>query len=227
MAYRDQRGRKPIAELIRNFRSLRILACLPPSDERDEFLSHLRRMGSRAEVQWPPPLEMPASLDVVFLAVRPLIENDIDFNWNTDAPPAALIAVVDYENPLIAEAVLSLNAQATIGIPFRSFGVMIDVLLSIANFKREQKMRLSIQKMRSKISMLKEIEKAKEIVAQRYAVDGDVAYKIIRQEAMNKRVSVESVVRAINAAVEILSLDSTVVQEVRDSLWTRKTSEKE
>lgn len=188
-----------------------MLAMIPPGRESDEFLMHLQRMGCRVEVQWPPPPEMPADLDIVFVAVRPLIEDDIAFAWSAESPPAALIAVVDYENPLIVEATLHLRAQATIGMPFRPFGVLIDVLLSVANFKREKSQKGKINKLNAKIKSLSDIEKAKEIVAGRYNVSGDIAYKIIRNQAMNKRATVESIVSAIMSANEIMNLDLTEI----------------
>jgi AmiR/NasT family two-component response regulator len=203
------RGSKSIAELIRNFRSLRMLCLVPPGPESDEFIQHLKRMGCNVDLQWPPPHDLPDNLDVVFLAVRPVIEEDIAFNWKPDQMRAALIALVDYENPLIVEATLHLKAQSTIGMPFRSFGVMIDVLLSVANFKRERALLLKAQRLASKINMLAEIEKAKSIMAEKYGIDGDFAYEIIRKQAMNRRTTIESIARTIVAGNDILNLDLT------------------
>lgn len=202
----DPENRKTVTELIRNFRSIRIAVFAPPSSESDDFLLHLQRMGSKASLQWPPPAQMPQDVDVVFLAVRPSIEEDIEFNWDVEDPPAALIAVVDYENPLIVEAVLNLNVQATIGMPFRPFGLMINVLLSMAKFKREQKLVGSNQRLKAKLTTLNDTERAKSIVSQKYAVDGDTAYNFIRKHAMNKRTSVETIVQEIIAANAVLEL---------------------
>ncbi len=207
MGTADATHRKSITELIRNFRSLRIAVFAPPSSESKDFLMHLHRMGSQADLQWPPPAQMPHQIDVVFLAVSPFIEEDIKFNWDVEAPPAALIAVVDYENPLIVEAALHLNVQATIGMPFRSFGLMINVLLSVSKFKEEQKLIASNRRLKAKLASHTETERAKAIVSQKYAIDGNMAYDVIRKHAMNKRRSVESVVHAIVVASEVLELD--------------------
>jgi len=207
----DQENRKSVAELIRSFRSLQIVAFMPESAEGTDVLAHLKRMGSQVSQQWPPPKTVPPDIDVVFIAVRPLIEDDIEFDWDINDPPAALVAIVDYENPLIAEATLNLNVQATIGMPFRPFGLMINVLLSIANFKREQKLVADAKTLKSKMMSVYDTERAKLIVSQKYAVGGDAAYKIIRKQAMNKRTSIESIVQAIIAADEVLNLDSSLI----------------
>lgn len=196
-----------IADLIRDFRALNVLVLTQPSAEADELLEHLRRIGCRHRAQWPPPERLSGGIDVVLVAVRPIIEDKAKFEWNADDPPACLIAVVDYENPLVMERVLSLNAQGVIGLPVRPIGILTNVLLAVANFKREKEARARFNRVYAKLRARHQIERAKQIVAQHRKLTTQQAYALMREQAMNRRIPVEEIARSLISANDILGLD--------------------
>lgn len=195
----EQKGKpdRSISELVQSFRGLKIHILAPPGLEANDITQHLRRMGCSATRSWPPMVEDVTDVDLVFLLVRPLIEDDVTFSWDSENPPAALIAIADYENPLMVEKTLALQAQSTIATPLRPFGVLLDVLLSYSNFKREEMRRRQVVKLKKRIRMSEKVEEAKLIVSQREGVSLDQAYAVIRQCAMNKRVSIDVIVDAV------------------------------
>ncbi len=199
-----------ISALIKNLRTLRILLLHPKSDEGEELLRHLNRIGCQVQTSWPPPNEVPPDIDVVFLAVRPIVEGEIDFDWNADEPPAVLIAVVDYENPVVVEKVLRLKAQAVVGLPLRPFGVLANLLLSLTNHKREQRLRGHVKRMAAKLKANRDIDKAKAILISTHRISEEKAYEIIRDQAMNKRTTIEAIASSIINASEALRLDLTI-----------------
>ncbi|GMG81519.1 ANTAR domain-containing protein [Paralimibaculum aggregatum] len=203
------RSHTSISELIRNIRALRILVLTPPSPEAEELLMHLQRIGCRFNRMWPPPAQIPGEIDVVFVAVRPIIEDKVEFDWAAEEPPACLIAVVDYENPLVVEQVLRMNAQAVIGLPVRPFGIMTNVLLSVANLKRERRLRKHFNRLYAKLQARNEIERAKSILAASRGISAERAYQLIREQAMNKRSTVEEIAKIIISAEEIFNIDLT------------------
>jgi AmiR/NasT family two-component response regulator len=198
--------RLSISALIRDFRALDALVLMPPGPEGDELTQHLRRIGCRHRVMWPPPEPLPAGVDVVFVAVRPIIEERAAFAWDADDPPACLIAVVDYENPLIMERVLTLQAQGVIGLPLRPIGVMTNVLLGVASHTRSRRLKARFNRVYARLRARTIVERAKLIVAARRGVPPQQAYALIREQAMNRRATVEEVARGIVAASEILDL---------------------
>lgn len=181
----------------------------PKSQEGEDLWRHLNRIGCSVKTSWPPPKEIPPDADVVFLAVRPIVEREIDFDWNADDPPAVLIAVVDYENPVIVETVLRLKAQAVIGLPLRPFGILANVLLSLTNHKREQRLKTHVKRLSSKLKAKRDIDKAKSILISTHGVSEDKAYEIIREQAMNKRTTIEAIASSIINASDVLRLDLT------------------
>ncbi|WP_188129743.1 ANTAR domain-containing response regulator [Roseivivax sediminis] len=181
---------------------MRIHLLVPPGGEANELIQHLRRMGCSAVTSWPPPPQAEIDADVVFISIRHLIEDPPPFDWNVEDPSAALIAIADYENPLMVEKTLSINAQSIITMPLRTFGVLMEVLLSVANFKREQERRAHIRRLEEKVRFSDKIEKAKAIVARQHGVNRDEGYTLLRQFAMRKRVTIAEIVEELIAGAE-------------------------
>lgn len=198
-------GRKPAPILVKDLRSLRVLLLQPESTEGKELWEHLSRIGCQVQSFWPPPAAIPDNTDVVFLFMRSLVEGDIEFKWDADNPPAVLIAIVDYENPTVVEKMLRLKAQAVLGLPLRPFGVLANVLLSVNNHRREQRVRATAERLDSKLRAYRDVDKAKAILMSAHNISDGRAYQIIREQAMNKRATIETIAQAIINASNLLN----------------------
>lgn len=192
--------------LIKDLRSLRVLLLQPKSSEGEELWQHLNRIGCQVQTCWPPPEEIPANTDVVFVFVRPIVEGHITLHWDADNPPAVLIAIVDYENPLIVEKVLRLRAQAVIGLPLRTFGILANVLLSVNNHRREERLRKQVERATEKLKAQRDIDKAKSILMESNRISEQVAYKTLREQAMNKRTTIEAIAISVIHASDLLQV---------------------
>ena len=202
--------------LIKDLRTLRILLLQPKNGEGEELCQHLKRIGCQVQSSWPPPAEIPPDTDVVFVFVRPIVEDDIVLNWNADDPPAVLIAVVDYENPIIVDKLLRLRAQAVIGLPLRTFGILANVLLSVNNHKREKRLRLRLDRMNTKLKAHRDIDKAKSILMIANNMSEQVAYETLREQAMNKRTTIEAIAMAVINASDLLPGQRAVAHQANE-----------
>ena len=191
--------------IINDLRSLTILIVYPKSTEGEELWEHLTRIGCQIQTCWPPPKEIPKNIDVVFLFVRPIVEGEYTFNWNTENPPAVLIGIVDYENPSMLEKILSLQAQAVIGLPLKPFGILANIMLSVTNHRREIKISDRLARVNSKMKAYRDIDKAKLFLMNSRDITEDSAYEFIREQAMNKRTTIEAMALAIINASELLN----------------------
>ena len=191
--------------IINDLRSLRVLIVYPKSTEGEELWEHLTRIGCEIQTCWPPPKEIPKNIDVVFLFVRPIVEGDYLFNWNTENPTAVLIGIVDYENPSMLEKVLSLQAQAVIGLPLKPFGILANIMLSVTNYRRESKLNARLTRVNSKMKAYRDIDKAKSFLMNSRNITEESAYDFIRVQAMNKRTTIEAMALAIINAGELLN----------------------
>ncbi|MBI6629960.1 ANTAR domain-containing protein [Pontibaca sp. S1109L] len=143
--------------------------------------------------------------DVVFVAVRSVAEAGADLKWSIDAPPAAMVALLDYENPAIMEEAIRLGPHAVLGLPIRNFGAVASVFVALQNFKRQKKLNSTIKRLKSRIEGDKLLSKAKDVLLCNSEMTEEDAYKALRTHAMNKRVSIQEIAKSIVNAEGILA----------------------
>lgn len=195
-AFRGQRG-------LRQLRSTRVCVFHPHNRDSDSLILQLQRIGCQAHCFWPP-LDAPVEgTDLVFVGLYPDTLN-YDYGWcnSDDAPP--VVAVVNYENPTIIEAVLRIGAKAVLTAPVRSFGVLSALVLAQQVSADIKRLKKRIVRLEEKVEGVWKIAEAQEILS-RQGLSKPDAYQAIRAQAMAKRVAVEEIAAAIIAADGILS----------------------
>ncbi len=191
-------------ELLKDLRTLRVGVFCPRDHNGEELIRQLQRIGCQVQAFWPPPSELSEPFEVVFLAVKPETIN-LDLPWTKGDGGTTLLAVVNYENPTIVDAVLCFGATGVVAEPIRSFGVLSSLILArrLTAQLRQQKRR--IEKLESKLLSARQISEAKAILMSSKGVSEHEAYAIIREQAMTKRVAIEDIATAIINANEILT----------------------
>lgn len=195
---------RPIPEILKDLHSLRICVFHPHDDDCDNLTRQLERIGCQVHVYWPPLPELPLGIDLVFIALNPNMLNH-NFSWCDceDTPP--VIAVVTYENPTIIELVLRTRATAVIASPVRSFGLLSALVLARELASSQKKNRRRIVRLEAKLSGIRVITEAQEVLCLQRRITKDDAYQLIRKQAMSKRVTAEEIASSIINANEILS----------------------
>jgi len=189
---------------MRNTKSIRVLLVQPPGEDRETLLRHLKRVGFLTEVSWPPAPALFEMADVVCVAFRAVAEQNVKLRWNVDSPPAALVALLDFENPAVVSEAIRLRAHAVLGLPVRSFGVVANVFVALGNFKAQQELAEQVKRYRTRIETQKLVARAKEIIRTTHGLTEE-AHKALRTHAMNKRMSIVDVARAITSAEDLAS----------------------
>lgn len=208
------KGRKPVSpsvpsirampQILKDLRSLRVCVFHPHDQDGEGLTRQLERIGCQVQAFWPPLPEPPDGTDLVFIAISPNMINH-DFAWcdGEDAPP--VIAVVTYENPTIIEAVLRIGAKGVVASPVRSFGLLSALVLARELTSDLKGQRKRIARLEAKLSGIRVITEAQEILCLQRRITKDDAYRLIREQAMSKRVTTEEIASAIINANEILS----------------------
>jgi AmiR/NasT family two-component response regulator len=193
--------------LLTELRSLRVLLMHPNDADRQELLLQLQRIGCQVKSVWPPTDSAPKAADLVIFAVRPEVLS-MDLPWLRREDRPAVIAVVTYENPTILEAVLALDAHGVIPSPVRSFGLLTSIVLARHQLESKRDGERHVAKLERRLLGLRKMAKAKEILMQTHTISEQEAYKVIRNQAMSKRVTTDEIADAVIKASEILSLDT-------------------
>jgi AmiR/NasT family two-component response regulator len=188
---------------LRDLRSLRVLVYHPKDPDGEEIIRQLQRIGCQVKAFWPPLDKLPDDTDLVFLAVRPeVISADLAWTKADSVPP--IIAVVNYENPTIVDAVLKIGANGVIASPVKSFGLLTSIVVTRQIGANEREKTRHIARLEQRLAGMRRLTKAKTILMQTRGISEDQAYEIIREQAMAKRVTTEEIASAIINANEIL-----------------------
>ncbi|MDH6153380.1 MULTISPECIES: ANTAR domain-containing response regulator [Paraburkholderia] len=195
---------RPVSHLLRDLRSLRVCVFHPNDHDGAQLTQQLQRIGCQVQAFWPPLPAPPEGSDVVFVALFPDMLN-LAYDWCAaeDAPPS--IAVINYENPTVIEAVLRIGAKAVVASPIRSFGLLSALVVGREIGAHTKKLKRRVLRLEEKLGGARKIADAQDILCRQRGVDKTEAYRIIREQAMAKRMTVEEIASAIINANDILS----------------------
>lgn len=193
--------------LLRELRSLRVTVFHPDDQDGQELLGQLQRIGCQVKAFWPPQEKLSEEIDLVIFAMRPeVLSMDLPWLRREGSPP--VIPVVNYENPVIIEAVLQLNAYGVIASPVKSFGLLTSIVVAVNQAEKARTQEKYIARLEQRLAALRTLNKAKAILMNTRGLSEDEAYKVIRDQAMSKRVTAEEIADAVIKANEILGFDS-------------------
>lgn len=190
---------------LRNLRSLNILVLHPDDADGRELLAQLERIGCRVKALWPPHDRMEEEMpDLIFLAVRPEVI-ELEWTWLKRASHPPIIAVLIYENPTIIDAMLRINVSGVIASPVKSSGLLSSIVLARHLHSIEAERTKYVAKLEQRLLAQRKLDRAKAILMQTRNLSEEEAYKLMREQAMAKRVTTESIADAVINASEILN----------------------
>jgi AmiR/NasT family two-component response regulator len=190
--------------ILRDLRSLKVVVIHPQDQDGEELLAQLQRIGCDVQVCWPRLDSLPSDTGLVIMAMRPEVLL-LDYPWLGTSTSPPVIPVVTYENPITIEAVLRLNAFATIPSPVRSFGLLTAIAVALTQFKASRARERYIERLEQKQAKVRVIQQATRIVMDSRGVSEEDAYHLLRSQAMLKREQIETVAGDIVKAHETLS----------------------
>ena len=173
-------------------RLIRVIA--PPSPATDDLARALRRSRAHVVVDWPPPDPLPSSGDVLFHVYDP--ELGARLPWTPGEAPVALVVLLE------AGAALDLGDLTVCApdavMPHPASTEIVLATLSVARNRHlyERRLRARIEKLDETLRANRAVERAKAIlVSERRMTEAD-AYALLRQRAMEKRVTIGAIAAA-------------------------------
>jgi len=194
-----QRG---IRKVLDELRAARILVLHPRDDDGEALIGQLRRIGCDVRAAWPIPTELPRDVDAVFVLVEHA--GPEAFPWTVKPDGPTVIGIVDYESPTTLKALIDWTAHGVVNKPIRPFGIMSSLVLARSLASYHGRLEAKVRKLEETLRARREVEKAIRILmALKNIGEGD-AYRLIREQAMVKRVPMAHVAGAILAAHETM-----------------------
>lgn len=194
------------SRLLRELRSLRVLVFHPDDQDGQELIGQLGRIGCQVKAFWPPLDKLPEEADLIFFAMRPeILSMDLPWLRKEGLPP--MIPVVNYENPVIVEAVLQLNAYGVIASPVKASGLLTAIAVAVNQAEKARTREKYVCRLEQRLTAQRKIAKAKAILMLTRNMSEEEAYNLIRNRAMTKRMTTEEIADAVIKANEILGFD--------------------
>ncbi len=181
--------------LLRTLRETRVLVVHPPDRDGEELVRHLRRIGCQVRSLWPQPETIPDQVDVVFRLIDR--QCPASLGQPTGPAPFALVAIVDYEDPLVLNALIDANVRGVVTKPVRPFGVLSTLVMARAAHRYEGRLLQKVHKLEETLRSRREIEKSVRILMMMRGLSEDDAYQLIRRQAMDRRQSMAAVASSI------------------------------
>ena len=191
-------------DLLRNLRNSRVIVFHPKDADGEMLAQQLQRIGCQVITMWPPLPDLPDTVEVVFCAVRP-DHAAVKCSWMGGEPSVPVIAIINYENPTVVDAALRMGATAVIVSPIRSAGILSSLAMAKHAHAELRDVRRRATRLEQKLVSVNQISEAKAILVRTRKVSDSEAYRVIREQAMSKRVPTEEIARAIIHADGILS----------------------
>lgn len=198
------RVQRSTSSLLRNLRSLRTIVFHPRDSDGEVLTEQLKRIGCQVVTMWPPLAEIPDTVDVVFCAVRPDHAAN-ECKWMGSDPVLPIIAIVNYENPTILDAALRMGALTVLTTPARASGILSSLAVAKHLYEERKDLRKRVDRLQQKLQSANDISQAKAVLVRTHNITDEEAYRIIREQAMSRRIATEDIAKAIIQADGLLS----------------------
>ena len=194
----------PASKMLQCLRSTSVCVFHPDDANGAELTRQLKRIGCQTQAFWPAPPMPPPNTGLVFVSVSPDLAGQ-EFAWSTfdDAPP--VIAVVNYENPTVVNQVFRLGALAVVTSPVHSFGLLSKMAIALETSRALKESRARIARLEGKLVGVRAVATAQNILSSTRGISLDESYKVMREYAMSKRVTVEAIASDIVNANVIMT----------------------
>jgi two-component system, response regulator PdtaR len=190
------------SRIMQDLQRARVLVVHPRDEDGDALVAHLKRLGCEVRAIWPLPAVLPPDVDTVFLQVDDIqIEHALAI---IDTQQPAIIAIATYESPTALQAIIDLNAHGVISKPLRPLGILTQ--FALARYRQSYERRLSgkVQKLEETLKGRRLVDKAVLALRSMNGLEEEAAYKLLRDQATAKRVTMASIAESIIAAQETM-----------------------
>lgn len=202
MEARDGRPAQAAGRLPPEAANLDIAVVTARDASGETLIRELQRTRSRVRHLWPPPDPLPADTDVLFCDLAPGLPARLP--WVPGEPKAALVVLVPQAAALDLDLLQKSAPDAVLHRPFSPPAVLAGLLLARSHFGYERRLRSRIERLDLTLRSMRSVERAKTILIGARKMGEEEAYRFIRSQAMERRVSVATIAAAIVDAHDLL-----------------------
>ncbi|APO77176.1 response regulator ANTAR domain-containing protein (plasmid) [Rhizobium etli 8C-3] len=166
------------------------------------LMRELQRLRYTVRHFWPVPAQIPENFDVVYCTLVEDLPRRIP--WLPGEPATALVLVDKGRDALNLKLIHNCAAHGLIHFPATARSTISSLTMAREHFLYEQRLRGRIEKLDESLRTVRTVERAKSIVMQVKRVSEEEAFNHLRNQAMERRVTIGAVANAIIDSHELL-----------------------
>ena len=169
---------------------LSVLVAAERDAQLDLLLRELRRSVSHVVHLFPVTQRIPAEHDIILADFSPAMLDLLP--WAPGEATAALILLLPQNGAYSLGKLRDCCPDAVLHRPFQTAAIQTSLVLARSQYQFIQRLRSRITRLDENIKAVRDIERAKMIIMNGRRVDEDEAYAYLRNQAMERRMTVAS-----------------------------------
>ncbi len=191
------------ATLQERLSRLRIAVVCEPGDDTAALVRHLQRSRASVRHAWPAADRIGADADLVLcdymrgLATR--------LAWPPGEAEAALLVVLPANGQYTLNELQGASPDAVLHRPIIAHALDTAVMMALDHFGYVKRLRTRITRVEENVRAIRMIEKAKQTLMSMHQIGEDKAFHMLRDMAMQKRMTVASLAARIIDSADLLT----------------------
>jgi AmiR/NasT family two-component response regulator len=191
------------ATLSERLSRLRIAIACEPGPDTSNLVRQLQRSRATVRQMWPVPDRIGADTDLVVcdymrgLATR--------LAWPPGEAEAALLVVLPANGQYAMNELQGASPDSILHRPVSLHALDTSVMLALDHFGYIRRLRTRIARVEENVRAIRTIEKAKQTLMSLHRIDEDEAFHMLRDMAMQKRVTIASLASHLVDSADILT----------------------
>ena len=193
---------KRAKEFLKGLRGLECLVVVPFDEDGNNITRELRRLGGIVKQLWPAPAPLPTEGEILICELFPGIAECT--SWLPGNSPLPFILHVPRNREVDPGAIRNCAPHGLLYSPITETLIATTILFARDQFNYERRLRFRINKLDDNLRSMRSVEKAKAILMEARSIGEDEAYRVLRQTAMERRITLGTIAKAIVDSHELL-----------------------
>jgi AmiR/NasT family two-component response regulator len=182
---------------------LDIVLCCEPDSEGRNLLRHLQRTRAAVRHVWPLPDELGENADVVMVEYFRNLGRRLA--WVPGEASAALIVLLPQSGQYEIDELRQALPDAVLFRPYLPHAINVSLMLALDHFSFAKRQRMRVARLDENIKALRDIEKAKHIIMTRKSLGENDAYRVLRDMAMERRMTIAGIAAKVVDSSDMLT----------------------
>jgi AmiR/NasT family two-component response regulator len=179
-----------------------MLAC-ELDGEGMKLMRHLQRTRATVRHVWPTPSPLGGNADVVIVEYAKELSRSVI--WDPGEASAALIVLLPQGSQYDLVDLRKSLPDAVLYRPYHAPAIDVALMLALDHFSYGKRQRMRIARLDENIKAMRDIEEAKHLIMKRKSLSGNEAYRLLRDLAMEKRVTVAEIAEKLVDSSDLLT----------------------